>query len=91
MDKYLPIGSVVILKEGKKRLMIYGVNQKENTTGKVWDYIGCLFPEGNIDAEHTYVFNHDQIDRIFYIGMQDEEQMEFSKLVLNQDTDKQCN
>lgn len=37
MDKYLPIGSVILLKEGKKRLMIYGVDQKENNTGKVWD------------------------------------------------------
>lgn len=84
MNKYLPIGSVVLLKEGKKRLMIYGVDQKENNTGKVWDYIGCLFPEGNIDAEHTYLFNHDQIGRIFFVGMQDEEQMEFNKLVLNE-------
>ncbi|MBU3102228.1 MULTISPECIES: DUF4176 domain-containing protein [Clostridium] len=29
MNKYLPIGSVILLKDGQKRLMIYGVEQKE--------------------------------------------------------------
>ena len=55
MDKYLPIGSVVLLKEGEKRLMIYGVKQKESGTDKIWDYVACLFPEGNIDLKHTYL------------------------------------
>ncbi|MFL0250143.1 DUF4176 domain-containing protein [Clostridium neuense] len=88
MNKYLPIGSVVLLKESNKRLMIYGVKQIAAETKKEYDYIACLFPEGNIDAEHTYLFNHDQIDRIFFIGMQDEEQMEFNKFVLDENTSK---
>jgi len=69
MNKYLPIGSVVLLKEGKKRVMIYGVKQIATENKGEYDYIACLFPEGNIDSEHTYIFNHDQIDRIFFIGM----------------------
>jgi len=69
MNKYLPIGSVVLLKEGKKRVMIYGVKQIATKNKEEYDYIACLFPEGNIDSEHTYIFNHDQIDRIFFIGM----------------------
>jgi hypothetical protein len=81
MGKYLPIGSVVLLKEGKKRLMIYGVKQQESNTDKVWDYVACLFPEGNIDLEHTYVFNHDQIHKIYYLGLNDEEQYEFNKSI----------
>jgi hypothetical protein len=81
MDKYLPIGSVVLLKEGKKRLMIYGVKQQESNTGKVRDYVACLFPEVNIDLEHTYIFNHDQIDKIYYLGLNDEEQYEFNKSI----------
>jgi len=88
MNKYLPIGSVVLLKEGKKRVMIYGVKQIATKNKEEYDYIACLFPEGNIDSEHTYIFNHDQIDRIFFIGMQDEEQMEFNKFVLNENISK---
>jgi len=79
MNKYLPIGSVILLKEGEKRLMIYGVKQKESGTDKIWDYAACLFPEGNIDLEHTYIFNHEQIDKIYHLGLQDEEQYEFNK------------
>ncbi len=78
MDKYLPIGSVILLKEGKKRLMIYGVKQKESNTDKIWDYVACLFPEGNIDLEHTYIFNHEQIDKIYYLGLHDEEKDKFN-------------
>lgn len=79
MNKYLPIGSVVLLKKGEKRLKIYGVKQKESNTDKIWDYVACLFPEGNIDLEHTYIFNHDQIDKIYYLGLNDREQYEFNK------------
>jgi len=40
--------------------MIYGVKKKESGTDKNWDYVACLFHEGNIDLEHTYIFNHDK-------------------------------
>ena len=30
MKNYLPIGSVVLLNEGNKKLMIYGLNIKRN-------------------------------------------------------------
>ncbi len=79
MDKYLPIGSVILLKDADKRLMIYGRNQKDTGTNKICDYVGCLYPEGNIDLQHTYIFNHDQIERVFFIGFQDEEELELNK------------
>ena len=44
-EKYLPLGSIVLLKGAKKRLMIYGRKQKEADTDEIWDYIGCLYPE----------------------------------------------
>ena len=57
----LPIGSVVLLTGAKKRLMIYGVNQKPEP-GDINDYLGCIYPEGNISAEYTYLFNKDAIE-----------------------------
>ena len=71
-ENLLPIGSVVLLKEGKKRLMIYGINQKTDK-GDIYNYLGCLYPEGNISPEYTYLFNEDAIDGVFYLGLVDSE------------------
>ena len=77
MDKYLPIGSVVLLKNGTKRVMIYGRKQIHIETGKEWDYLACLYPEGNINEEFIYLFNHDQIDKVYYLGYRDDEEVKF--------------
>ena len=53
-DKYLPIGSVVILKGAKRKLMITGYIQIDlKKLDKVYDYSGCLFPEGIINTDKT--------------------------------------
>lgn len=80
-DKYLPIGSVVLLKGAQKKLMIFGRYQKEKDEDKVWDYIGCLYPEGNLDLEHSYLFQHEQIDTVYYLGCVNEEEQEFQKIL----------
>ena len=73
-EKYLPIGSVVLLKDAKKRIMVTGfVAQSQETGDKIFDYMGCLYPEGIISSEQNLLFNHDQIDKIFYLGYSDEE------------------
>ena len=74
MEKYLPIGTVVLLKNAKKRVMITGfaVTGKESGN-KIFDYIGCLYPEGVISSETNLLFDHAQIDKIFYMGYVDNE------------------
>ena len=83
MEKYLPIGTVVLLKNGSNRVMIYGRKQIHVETGQEWDYLACLYPEGNINEEFMYLFNHDQIDKVFYLGYKDEEELKFSNENLN--------
>ncbi len=73
----LPIGSVVLLKEADKRLMIYGIKQMSGEEGKVYDYIGCLYPEGSIDAEYTFLFQHDDIEKVDFVGYMDTEYQVF--------------
>lgn len=81
MKDLLPIGSVVVLKKGTKKLMIMGRLQLNVKEKKLYDYAGCLWPEGYMDKEHCYVFNNDDIDRLYYLGMQDIEELNFrSKL-----------
>ena len=81
-DKYLPIGSVVMLNGGEKRIMIYGRKQRQVDTGTMWDYIGCLYPEGNLNEEYTFLFNHDHIAQVYFLGFQDQEGLEFSSRFL---------
>lgn len=79
-EKYLPIGSVVLLKNAKKRIMITGFAAKGKETGnKVFDYVGCLFPEGVISSDKNLLFNHDQIDKLYYIGYSDNDEKEFKQ------------
>lgn len=78
-EKYLPLGSVVLLKEAKKRLMITGFCIKVDGQDLIYDYSGCLYPEGIIGASEVAVFNHDQIEKIFSIGFSDEEEKKFKQ------------
>lgn len=73
-NKYLPIGTVVLLKTATKRLMITGYcSAKPEEPNKVYDYVGLLFPEGNLAGDEVALFNHEQIEKISHMGLVDEE------------------
>lgn len=77
-EKYLPIGTVVMLKGGSKRIMITGFCSFANDDkSKIYDYSGCLYPEGIISASQTLLFDHTQIEKIYHIGLIDDEEKEF--------------
>ena len=74
----LPIGSVVLLKNSTKKLMITGFAQvSADDPNKIYDYVGCVFPEGFLGPDQTFLFDSNQIETIFFIGYQDQEQMAF--------------
>lgn len=75
--EYLPIGSVVLLKESTRRVMIVGLCQRGAQTNKVYDYVGVVFPEGFVSADKMFLFNNEQIDIVFSLGYVDEEQLRF--------------
>ena len=79
----LPIGSVVLLKEGEKRLMICGRIQANSEDDTIYDYSACFYPEGIIDPSSMYFFNADAIERVFFIGFQDAEEFQYSESVLD--------
>ena len=77
-SKLLPIGSVVLLNNGTKKVMITGFySVAANDTSKVFDYCGCLFPEGIISSEQNLLFNHDQIMTVNFMGYKNDEEVEF--------------
>ena len=77
-SKLLPIGSVVLLNNGTKKIMITGFySVPANDNNKVYDYCGCLFPEGVISSEQNLLFDHNQIEKVFYMGFTSDEEKEF--------------
>lgn len=76
----LPIGSVVLLGNSTKRVMIIGVAQRGvSQETKLRDYVGVVFPEGYLDSEKLFLFDNEQITQIYALGYQDAEQLAFKK------------
>lgn len=79
-EKYLPIGTVVLLKGGKKRAMITGFcSVAQENQEKIYDYSGCVYPEGYLSSNQVCLFDHDQIDKIFFLGYEDDEEKAFKE------------
>lgn len=82
-EKFLPIGTVVMLKGGSKRVMITGFcSMAANDTNTMYDYSGCMYPEGFLSSDQTALFNHSQIAQIYHMGLVDDEEKKF-KATLN--------
>ena len=92
-EKFLPIGSVVLLKEAKEEIMITSYciipldDNKEN--GKVnkeelkmYDYGGCIYPAGIIDNNAICGFNHDQIDKVLFVGYESDKQKQLNDALI---------
>ena len=85
LEQVLPVGTVVMLKEGIKRLMIMGYQQSQTEDlTRVYDYVGCEYPEGFISIDSLIMFDHTDIGHIFSLGLQNEEQVEFRKDLENE-------
>ena len=82
--RLLPIGTVAMLKGGQKRVMIMGYCPVEDgdQEQKVYDYSGCIFPEGMISSKQILLFNQDQVEEVFHKGLVDEEQEGFMDKLL---------
>ena len=87
-EKFLPIGTVVLLKEGTKEVMItsyciipngdiYNKSGKIEGANQMYDYGACLYPEGEINSKQVIAFNHDQIETICHLGYETEKEKEF--------------
>ena len=81
MEKeFLPIGSVCLLKGAKKKVMVTGFCVKGNETGeRIFDYLGCVYPEGVISSDQNLLFDHDQIEQIYFKGFVNEEENQFKE------------
>lgn len=87
---YLPIGSIVLLKSGKKRLMVFGIIQADQEKPELeYDYIGVPYPEGNMGENYQYLFYHKDIVEVFFRGFEDVERQNFMSNLVDFYKDKQ--
>ena len=77
-NKYLPIGSVVLLEGGLKKVMITGYHVcTEDRPDRIFDYRGCPFPEGIARSEGAALFNASQIKEVCHEGWKCDESLDF--------------
>lgn len=68
MKDLLPIGSVVLLKDATKKLVIIGVLQVNAEQNKMYDYLAVTYPEGYLGSDNNYLFNQGDINDIIFRG-----------------------
>lgn len=74
-EKFLPVGTVCLLKDATKKVMINGYLVSDGKDGDtLYDYSAVLFPSGN---NIKLAFNHEQIDKIIHMGYNDDESTAF--------------
>lgn len=77
-DKFLPVGSVLLLKGGTKKVMVTGFcSIAAENQDKIYDYCGCIYPEGYLNSNEICLFDHEQISEICFLGYENEEEKEF--------------
>lgn len=82
MKNLLPIGSVVLLKDATKKLMIIGILQiNPSDNNKMHDYLGVLYPEGFIGEKNNFLFDHEDINDVIFAGYQNPEREVFIKAI----------
>lgn len=78
MDKHLlPVGSVVLLEEAEKKLLIIGNYVKKADDDRVYDYVGVPYPEGYIGGETMFLFFQEDIKQVVFLGYIDKDMQIF--------------
>jgi uncharacterized protein (TIGR02452 family) len=86
--KYLPVGTIVELRNDNKKLIVLGFCF-ETTDKTVFDYCGCLYPEGLTYNKELKTYNHYQISKIYHIGYFNYQHQIFRDKLLEEKNDAQ--
>lgn len=72
--RYLPIGSVIKLKNNNKSIMITGYYSVEYARDlEIYDYSGCAYPEGLMIKSSCCSFNQSDIKEVLFEGYKTDE------------------
>ncbi len=81
MKNLLPVGSVVLLKDATKKLMIIGILQLKSSEKKIYDYLSVPYPEGYIGENNNFLFDHEDINDVIFMGYENPERESFMKVM----------
>lgn len=77
---FLPIGSVVGVKDDSRRLLIIGRQVYSDSNQVVRDYVAIEYPNGFIDAKEAFIlFDKKDIQVVYHYGYVDEVEMELDR------------
>ncbi len=73
--KFLPLGSLVLLNGGQKKIMIVSraIAMKLNGENVYFEYGGCTYPEGLLGDAVAY-FNNEDVAEVLVQGYADDEE-----------------
>jgi len=74
INKFLPIGSIVKVKD--QELVIVGYRISHPEFEKRYDYMGYPYPYGFIDTNTNIIFDFEEIESIVFEGFKDEQYKE---------------
>ena len=81
---FYSVGTIVSLFNTKQRLMIAGYLQRNNQSDKIWDYVGVVYPAGFLTPNRMVLFDHEQVENIYYVGCQNVESLKFIDAIKKQ-------
>lgn len=82
-NKLLPIGSIIKVHDSDLYFMINGyVDRNKKIEDEYFDYFCCIYPMG-IDGTNSVLVNKDKIEKVIFIGYQDDKFEKFIELLNN--------
>ncbi|TYC49057.1 DUF4176 domain-containing protein [Weissella muntiaci] len=82
-EKLLPLGSIVLLKEGLQKLVVVGrgaiYNDQITGEEKIADYMGAIYPTG-VNPESTIFFQDEDVDKVVFEGYIDDDENRFQDI-----------
>ncbi|MGI6216403.1 MAG: DUF4176 domain-containing protein [Coriobacteriales bacterium] len=83
-DDWLPIGSVVMLEDGERPIMVAGYMALDGMSDRYYDYLGFPYPEGRLE-DKDYFFDKSMIEEVELVGYYNEDTINFMKFLEDQE------
>lgn len=79
---YLPVGSVVGLKNDSRRLLIVGRQLYSETNEVIRDFAALEYPNGFVSAKEKFIlFDRGEIEVVYHYGYVDDKELELDQLL----------
>lgn len=49
---------------------------------KIYDYAACYYPEGILNPHELFLFQHEDVEFVYFVGMQDSEEFSFRDFLI---------